>query len=181
MNNILPKEPPKMDDDEGTNVKRFLSMRGILLVKEFREINVVKCEYRKKINISTAIISTMATATTKGDVNYGLKLEAFDEDGRDDGSAFIDFDEFDELISAFDFIESLSKQMIVQKRDYTEVNFITKDNIKFGFYQSEGRQMGFINLNSYSDLTFVTIPILKFFKQNIEYAKNYLVSRGATH
>lgn len=180
MNNLLQKEPPKMNDESGTNVKRFLSTRGLLLMKEFRDINIIKCQYGVKINISTAIISTMASATSRNEVKYGIRFEATDEDGREAGSSFLDFDEFDELVAALDFVNSLAQQMINQQRDYTEVNFITKDNIKFGFYQSEGNQLGFINLDGYGDSAFVTIPMLEFVKKNIEFAKSYLVSRGAT-
>lgn len=180
MNNLLPKESPKMNDESGTNVKRFLSTRGLLIMKEFKDINVVKCHYGKKINISTAIISTMASPTIRNKVEYGVRFELIDEDEREAGMAFLDFDEFDELISALDFVNSLAQQMINQQRDYTEINFITKDSIKFGFFQSEGNQLGFINLDSYGDSAFVTLPMLEFVKKNIEYAKNYLVSRGAT-
>jgi hypothetical protein len=114
MNNFLPKETPKMKDESGTNVKRFLSTRGLLIMKEFKDINVVKCHYGKKINISTAIISTMASPTIRNKVEYGVRFELIAEDEREAGMAFLDFDELDELISALDFVNSLAQQMINQ-------------------------------------------------------------------
>jgi glutaredoxin-related protein len=182
MNNLVTIAPPKPNENEetGTNVKRFLSMRGTLMMKEFRDVNVIKCEYGKKINIATVIISTMATTTKRSEIRYGIKFEALDEDGQDAGTAFMDFDEFDELISALEYINKLAQEMFNQQRDYTEVHFITKDNIKFGFFQQEGRQLGFIELDNYRGHAFLSLPMLDFVRKNVVFAKDFLLSKGAT-
>lgn len=179
MNELISPEPPKMEEETGSNVKRFLTSRGLLIMKEFRHINDVRTEYQGKIEISTAIISSMETSTSPSRVNYGIKIEVYDLDGSVRGSAFLDFEEFDEVIAALEFIKSLSEKMLNEKRDYTEVNFITKDEIKFGFYQSEGKQMAFMNVDNYGETTFLSIRMLDFIRQNIEFSKNYLVGRGA--
>ena len=178
MNNLVPASPPKMDDEPGSDVKRFLATRGLLIMKEFHDINDIKCEYGVKISMSTAIISTMESSTTPSRISFGLRFEMYEEDVVRD-SAFLDFDEFMEVAAALEFIGSLSAKMLTEQRDYTEVNFITKDNIKFGFYQSDGRQLAFMNLDSYGESAFLSMRTLDFVKQNIEYSKNYLISRGA--
>lgn len=176
------KEPPKPQEPQetpGSTVKSFLASRGLLIIKEFRPINVVKCEYGTRINLETAIISTMASATIPGKVSYGVKFEMQDTQGDEQGSAFLDLDEFDEVISALEFINKLALEMANQQRDYTEVNFVTKDDIKFGFFQSEGRQLAFTKLQSYGNSAYLNLNMLKFVKENLEWAKSYLISRGA--
>jgi hypothetical protein len=45
----------------------------------------------------------------------------------------LDYDEIAEVIEALGFIDDVAKKMFGQQRDYTEVNYLTKDNLKFGF------------------------------------------------
>ena len=98
-------------------------------------MSAVKGEYGGKVSVSTLILSS--AQTTRGDVQYGIKLEYTDENGDTRGSGFLD-DEIAELIGAFDFFHSVANKMVGQQRDYTEVTYQTKDNLKFGFYQSDG-------------------------------------------
>jgi len=112
-------------------------------------------------------------------VQYGIKLEHTDEDGDMRGSGFLDYDEIAELIAAFDFIHSVANQMVGQQRDYTEVTYQTKDNLKFGFYQSDGQQPGFIDVGGYGQSLFISVSKLQNLKSSIEAARQHLVSRGA--
>lgn len=176
MNGMLEtREPPK--EAKSTNVGQFLAKRGIILVKEFRDILAVKGEYGGKIDVATVVLSS--AKSTRGDVQFGVKLEHIDSNGDTRGSGFLDYDELDELIGAFDFVDGVASQMKGQLRDYTEVTYSTKDNMKFGFYQSEGQQQAFVDVGGYGESLFISLPRLKQLQQSIEAAKSHLLSRGA--
>src|ERR1044071_2958220 len=131
MSALIPTVKAEKEDEKSTNVGRFLARRGVLLIKEFRDMSAVKGEYGGKVSVSTLILSS--AQTTRGDVQYGIKLEYTDENGDTRGSGFLD-----DEIAAFDFFHSVANKMVGQQRDYTEVTYQTKDNLKFGFYQSDG-------------------------------------------
>lgn len=164
-------------EGKSTNVGQFLAKRGVILVKEMRDILSVKGEYGGKINVATVILSS--AKSTLGDVQFGVKLDHIDEHGDTRGSGFLDYDELDELIGAFDFVDDVASQMMGQLRDYTEVTYSTKDNMRFGFYQSERQQQAFIDVGGYGDSLFLSLPRLKQLQKSIEAAKSHLLSRGA--
>ena len=171
MSALIPTVKAEKEDEKSTNVGRFLARRGVLLIKEFRDMSAVKG------SVSTLILSS--AQTTRGDVQYGIKLEHTDEDGDMRGSGFLDYDEIAELIGAFDFIHSVANKMVGQQRDYTEVTYQTKDNLKFGFYQSDGRQQAFIDVGGYGQSLFISVSKLQNLKSSIEAGRQHLVSRGA--
>jgi len=177
MSALIPTVKAEKEDEKSTNVGRFLARRGVLLIKEFRDMSAVKGEYGGKVTVSTLILSS--AQTTRGDVQYGIKLEHTDEDGDMRGSGFLDYDEIAELIGAFDFIHSVANKMVGQQRDYTEVTYQTKDNLKFGFYQSDGRQQAFIDVGGYGQSLFISVSKLQNLKSSIEAARQHLMSRGA--
>ena len=91
MSALIPTVKAEKEDAKSTNVGRFLARRGVLLIKEFRDMSAVKGEYGGKVSVSTLILSS--AQTTRGDVQYGVKLEHTDEDGDIRGSGFLDYDE----------------------------------------------------------------------------------------
>ena len=173
---MVPSQKEEKDEEKSTNVGRFLAKRGVLLVKEFRDMPAVKGEYGK-INVSTVILS--AAQSTRGNVQYGMKLEHIEDDGSTRASGFLDYDEIAEIIGAFDFINDVAQKMFGQQRDYTEVTYSTKDNLHFGFYQLHGEQQGYIDLSGYGQSLFMTVDRLQSLKRSIEAAKAHLISRGA--
>jgi hypothetical protein len=130
MSSLVPIKD-ETTEDKKTNVGRFLAKRGILLIKEFRDMLSVYGDYPGKITISSLILST--AKSTHGEVLYGVKLEHLDDDNAVQGSGFLDYDEIEEVVGAFDFLDSVAQQMLVQQRDYTEVTYSTKDNLNSGF------------------------------------------------
>lgn len=163
--------------EQNTNVGRFLAKRGILLVKEFRDMMPVAGDYGGRLGIATLILST--AQLTYGDVQYGVKLEHLDEERELQGSGFVDYDELEEILGAFDFLANVAQQMAGQQRDYTEVTYSTKDNLKFGFYQSNGLQQAFIKISEYGGSLFMSVPQLQLVRKSVEAAKQHLISRGA--
>src|SRR5262244_1401504 len=125
-------------ESEGTNVRRFLAYRGAIVVKEIRDVGKFKGNYGDTISIATMILAVVKGTTRQ--TSYGVQLERTDRDANTTSSVFLDFDELDELMEAFDFIRALAAEIRSQQRDYTEVTYSTKDNARFGFYQSEQQQ-----------------------------------------
>lgn len=147
-------------------------------MRESREIGTVKCNYGQKINISALIISAASSASVRGEKNYGIRFEEMNE-GQVQGGAFLDFDEVEEFTAALDFVDTLAKQMVQQQRDYTEVTYSTKDNIKFGFYQSEGQQQAYVDVKGYGDSVFLDMEKLQTLRQIVDRARKHLIARGA--
>lgn len=177
MSAMIPADKEKTSEEKSTNVGRFLARRGVLMVKEMREMTAVKGDFGGRIEISSIILSS--APSNAGDVQFGVRLEQFDDEGDSQGSGFLDFDELSELIGALDFIAGVASKMLHEQRDYTEVTYQTKDNLKFGFYQMEGDQRAFANIDSYRGMMFLSLNRLQSLKKSIEAAKIYLVSRGA--
>lgn len=177
MNGLVPPRKEGDTGERGTNVGRFLAKRGLLLMKESRDFGAVRCDYGDKISISTLILSS--AKSTRGNTSYGIRFGHADEEGVERESAFLDFDEIDEFVGAFDFVDNLARQMLNQQRDYTEITYSTKDNIKFGFYQAEGQQHAFIDVGGYGNSAFLDVGKLQTLKRIIQAATQHLVSRGA--
>jgi hypothetical protein len=58
----------------------------------------------------------------------------------------LDFDEIEELINALKVIRHTAEEIGRTKTDYTEVIYATKDDAKFGFFQGNSEQMGFVHI-----------------------------------
>jgi hypothetical protein len=174
---MVPSTKTEKTEEKSTNVGRFLAKRGVLLIKEFRELSAVRGEYGGRVSVSTLILSS--AKATRGDVQYGIRLQHIDDEGDVLASGFLDYDEIAEVIGAFDFIHGVAEKMFGQVRDYTEVTYLTKDNLKFGFYQSEGQQQAFIDVGGYGQSLFISGSKLQNLKRSIEVAKEHLISRGA--
>lgn len=162
-------------EEPKTEATRFLNMRGVLMIKESRDFGSVKDEYGKKISISTLIISS--TLSNKSDISHSITFEMIDEHGETIGNAHLDYNESDEFIKAFGFIYQTARQMQLTQRDYTEVIYVSKDGITFGFYQMTGQQQAFFKFNYQS--AFLSFDKMDTIRQAVEGAKTHLVSRGA--
>lgn len=179
MNELIPTEQSKGKEESGTNVGRFLAKRGLLLMRESREIGTVKCDYGNRIIISSLIISAASASLIRGETSFGVRFDLTDENGQAQGGAFLDLDELDELIAALNFVGTLAKDLLNQERDYTEVAYSTKDNMRFGFYQLHGQQQAFIDVTGYGNSIFISVLKLQSVRQTIENAMKHLLSRGA--
>jgi len=178
MGDLLIKGPPKLEDESGSDVKRFLTTRGTLLVKEFRDVNTIKLDYGYQLNLSTAIIKSMQRSASPGTTTFGVRFEHFDPD-QNVNTAFLDYDETEELIAAIECINKMALEMTPEERDYVEVNFITKDGIKFGFYRQFGQNQAFMYLSNIGDIIPLTLQKVAFIGKNVEYCRQYLISKGA--
>jgi hypothetical protein len=179
MSAMIPRKEAEKEGEKSTNLGRFMTKRGILLMKEFRQIGIASGDYGDRIVVSTLIISQ--ARSTKGNVQFGIRFEHYDDAGDLRDSGFLDYDEIAELMGALDFVDTLAGQMVTQKRDYTEINYLTKDNLKFGFFQSNDGQQAFVDISGYGRSLFLSLGELQDLKQTIGRAKEHLVSKGADH
>ena len=163
---------------EGTNVRHFLAHRGSVIVKEFREVGKLKGQYSDSIMVSTLILAIVKG--TNRNTSYGVKLERTGTESYADTSVLLDFDELNELMGAFDFIDSLAANLRSQKCDYTEVAYSTKDNAQFGFYQDKKQQQqAFVKISPLGELTFLDLADLVKLKELLLSAQKHLITRGA--
>jgi hypothetical protein len=164
--------------DEGSNLRRFMAHRGALIMQESREISQVRGQYGELLSVTAVLFSIMKGASRK--TSYGVRIERSNRDGSSEASAFLDFDELQELVDAFDFISALAPKMLLEQRDYTEVTYSTKDNVKFGFFQKDQQQQAFVVVASRGGNVFVSVETLASVRQAILSARTHLMSRGAT-
>src|SRR5690606_2770147 len=94
-------------DEPATAAGKFLAKRGHVVMKQFREVGKVKCDYGSKLTFSTLIFAVAQGA--KGERTFGLKIEHECSDGLEE-SCFIDFDELKELLLAIKHLFGLAQQ-----------------------------------------------------------------------
>lgn len=163
----------------GTKINKFLANRGVIIIRESREIGAMKCDYSAKLTAESIILATAKSSTKVSQKSFGIRLETTDSDSRTH-AAHLDFDESEEFSNAITFIHEASQRIAGQQRDYTEATFSTKDQIQIGFFQNTDQsQKAFIRLTTHSGLCFIPIASLPSVKKMIEAARAHLIKKGA--
>lgn len=62
-------------------------------------------------------------------------------------SATIEYSDFQEMLKAFDTLQSCEQEDSKEKPDYLENHFVTEDGFKIGYYISDGKTVWFMNLS----------------------------------
>lgn len=162
----------------GTEARRFLARRGVVAVKETRDIGIVPGLY-----VDDLLVSTMVIAIVKGphrDMSYSVKIERRDEEKNTTSSVLLDYDEVPELLEGFDFISDKTLEIKGLQRDYTEVTYATKDAARFGFFHNRGDQQIFVALEPHGHTTFLTDYDFPKLRALLSQAKLHLESKGAS-
>lgn len=162
--------------NNGTDLRNFMASRGAIIVKEMRNIGKFSAEYSNYLEVETLILRVVREKNDS--MVYGVVLKHIDENGRDEASVNLDFDEIDELVSSIDFIKNTSNELMGAQRDYTEVIYATKDNARIGFFQNLGSQTAFISLSNRASM-FLDISKISEVQGMLRVAKSHLVSSGA--
>src|SRR4051812_36045462 len=110
MNEITEAISSSNSDEAGTKINRFLANKGVIIIKEMREIGSVKCEYGAKLQAGTMILATAKSSTRVSQKSYGIKLESTNSQERE-SSALLDFDESEEFTNAITFIYEASQRI----------------------------------------------------------------------
>ena len=162
-----------------TVIGRFLAHRGVIIIKETREIGALKCEQGRRVAAETLMLATVRGSRVRLGKTFGIRLEALDDHGGTQ-SAVLDYEETEEFCNAIQFLHEAGVRLAPLKTDHTEASFSTKDLIKIGFYQStDQQQLAFIQLGDSGELCLFQVGSLLSFKKLIEAARAYLLLKGA--
>lgn len=140
MNNIT---STAQTADTGTNLRNFMANRGAIIIKETKPIGTVTGDYGVSLEVETIVLQVIRGV--KKDTAFGALLTVKKSDGTEE-KVNLDFDELAELINALSVIRHTADEIGLTQRDYTEVFYATKENAKFGFFQANGSQTGFIDI-----------------------------------
>ena len=164
------------EDGAGTRTRRFLARRGVLLVKETRDIDVLHTNYGYHLTVISLVLGIANSG--QGEASFGIRLEQFDPDGQCQGGAYLDLDELHELSGALEYIQTIAGRMTGEQRDYTKVTYATRDNVRFGFYQSTESQQAYTQIDEHLDMVFIPVAGLRDLRRAIDKARAHLESKA---
>lgn len=127
-----------------TDLEKFISKKGVMLVKEFIPIGEINGSSGTQAKLTAVKVFRPGE---ENNATKGLRIQL--SSYKKEGTAFIDFDEANSLIEAIEYMIELSKKWNTIERNYTEVIFNAKDYISFGFYTKEGELSLFVSINKY--------------------------------
>jgi len=163
---------------EATKISQFLTKRGAIVVKGTNQIGMINGENGDYIFIGTIVIGVAKGANRSS--NYGISISRSDSSGALDATAHMDLEEIDELVEAIDFIAESARSIPGQPRDYTEVSYVSKDNIRIGFYSRKTDQQVFLQLPGGRGITFISQSRLPELRKHVLDAKHKLRMEGAS-
>lgn len=134
----------KTAPDAGTNLRSFMANRGAIIIKETRPIGTVSGDYGCALDVETVVLRVIKGADQKD--AFGALLTLKNETTNLNEKVHLDFDEIEELIEALKVIRHTAEEIGRTKTDYTEVIYATKDGAKFGFFQGDSVQTGFVTI-----------------------------------
>ncbi len=178
MSDIVPANV-RAAQESGTKAARFLAQRGVLMLKETREIGFARDKFgASKLKISSYILSTAKKAGIASSTSFSVQFLL--QKDKNEYINLIDFDETDELDRALTYIIRTAEKLKVEKRDYTELTYCTKDLMRFGFYQETSQdQDGYVQLSNHQAF-FIEVPRFEEIRTVLVAARDHLISRGAT-
>lgn len=115
-----------------TKLEEFTAQTGVVIVRGFEEIGVLKGSYGTKITVE----SKEFTNVSSGEVQYGITIEVFKENGNydKDHTSYIDYDEIEGIIKGLDYISKVTKES-TKLKDF-QADFSTKGDLKFSTFNS---------------------------------------------
>ncbi len=168
------KDPGK---GPATELGKSLNERGRLIKKEFREFAKLR-SYSTTLTINTLIFSSPRSDTDRQ--SFGVKLDQEAEDSYDE-SAFLDFDEMEELLRAIKFLYENAIEKEGQRGEYTEYIYSTRDDVQVGFLQEQdGKQTAFFDVEPGGSMMFLSFEQLREVFDGLKLAYQYLLDRGAS-
>jgi len=160
----------------GTNLRNFMANRGAIIIKEMRPIGSVSGDYGASLEIETMVLRIIRGM--EQDDAFGALLTLKGQSDSPEEKVHLDFDEIEELIKALSVIRNTAEEIGRTITDYTEVIYATKDNAKFGFFQSNSVQTGFIAIG-YSGNMFQQVYDNIHIEELLKNAVEHLRTKGA--
>lgn len=160
-----------------TLLGRSLNERGLLMKREFRDFGDIKTTYAGVLSVKTLVISFPKSDSSKK--IYGVKVEQEETNGYDE-SAFLDFDELEELLRAMKYLYEVAGSDHESGSDYTELQYSTKGEVVVGFYRTtDGMIHSYFDVEPGGEMLFLSQPQFREIFSAIKHAYSYLVELGA--
>jgi hypothetical protein len=139
-----PPEPPPAAaaPTAPADLRELLAIPGLVLIRDFYDLGRVNGLGR--VNLQAILISE---AGVEGERARGMQFEVVDA-VKDDLAqrSLLDMQELERLAQGMDAMRALAQKWKgTDKREYSEVEFSSKDGLKIGFYQRGRDQGGFVS------------------------------------
>lgn len=137
------KEAPK------TKLEQFSAQTGVVIVRGFHKIGSVAGLYRTQLNVEAKEF----TSISDGRVEYGITIEAFQENGKYDKThkSFIDYDEIDSLIAGIDYVSKITAD--ATKLEDFQADYSTIGDLKVSVFSTNGKVMSAVSSGKYGTVT----------------------------
>ena len=160
----------KVEQGEQSDLSKLLKSSGSLLVKESHSLPELKTTYGENIECAIFILRNALDESQK---EIGLKLSR--EEKYSTRSAFLDFDELDGLLSSINIIQERGFDLCTKpsievpqgSENSTEIDYISKDGLKFGVYVSKEKLNYAIQVSRTADWAFLSENAVEALKTNI--------------
>ncbi len=118
-----------------TKLEQFTAKSGVVIIRGFHKIGVLKGLYRTSVTIEVKEFSNV----TDGTKQYGITIETFKENGNydKDHTSFIDYDEIDSLIKGIEYIAKINGS--VTKLESFQADYKTKGDLKISTFSSSDK------------------------------------------
>ena len=161
----------KVEAGEQSDLARLLKSSGSLLVKEEHSLPKLKTTFGNDIECSVFILRNLST-DSEGEI--GLKLSRKEEYST--RSALLDFAELDGLSSSVKILQEKGIELCTvpsitpppNSKNSTEVDYISKDGLKFGVYVKKGKLNYAIQVSRTADWAFLKESSVTQLQTNIK-------------
>jgi hypothetical protein len=160
-----------------SQLKQFLVAKGILVRRDRHRIGVTVTDFGGTLTLEALSLTLGNSSGAKK--SYGVILEHRNKDDEFLGSDHVDYDEFEEVISALEYISSYADHLIDESIEDTEIKYTTREGMFFGFTQRPGKQLGFVGTGEAQPVASVSLDRFRDFAELFSAAKKYLESVGA--
>lgn len=157
-----------------TRLGQLMARRGVVLVKELRQIGDLTCDARRRLAVGTIVLRSAAAPHAAGSLSRGVRFKIL-EDGQGRGTAVLDHEELPGFCEALAAIIEAAGALGTAPDAYTEASYLTRDGVQCGFFQTvEGDRRAFLRLGSEASAVFLPIESLNGFRKLVEEAREQL-------
>lgn len=151
-----------------TKLERFSAKTGAVIIRGFHKIGSVEGLYSTIVNIEAKEFTNVADGVKQ----YGITIEAFEEDGRYDKkhTSFIDYDEIDSLIKGIEYISKVKAS--VTKLENFQADYSTRGDLNISTFSSGNKIKAAVTSGNVGGVrTYFKIEDLEKVKNLIKQAK----------
>lgn len=124
-----------------TRLEAFMVSKGLIVIKDYYEVGKIKAQYNDELTVKVLVFYELGKEAQKV---KGISITLKNTEDYKSGTAFIDADEVPVLSRSIGSMINAAGQWKNLTREYTEVNFTTKDQCEVGFYQLGTEQKAYI-------------------------------------